>query len=130
MTKPEGGKGPYFAANFGGSCQVVRVNGDGNSVYGWLFSIEDGPFAADLANSAYAAGFKAGRAGRDNLREALERSRMAIDDWLHSYAPEFCDEDSVAQTRSRISEKGTIGYISDVQKQNYETLSADEEAGK
>ena len=78
MTEPEGGKGPYFAANFGGSCQVVRVNWDGNSVYGWLFSIEDGPCAADLANSAYAAGFKAGRAGRDNLREAMESARKTI----------------------------------------------------
>lgn len=70
------------------------------------------------------------KASRDGLREALERSRMAIDDWLHSYAPEFCDEDSVAQTRSRISEKGTLGYIADVQKQNHETLSADEEIAK
>lgn len=81
---------------------------------------------AEELNAAYAAG----RASREPLREALERSRLAIDDWLHSYAPEFCDEDSVAQTRSRISEKGTIGYIADVQKQNHETLSADGEAGK
>jgi hypothetical protein len=57
------------------------------------------------------------------LEAALARSVTAIDDWLNTYAPEFCDEARVKEARSRImSEGGTLAYIADVQQQNREAL--------
>ena len=59
----------------------------------------------------------------DELAEALERSRVAIDDWLHSYAPEFCNVQYVQETMERISAFGTIGYIAKVQEANRAALA-------
>ena len=56
------------------------------------------------------------------LREALERSVLALDDWLNVYAEELCDKDRVAQAKSRIKSYGTVGYIASVQQQNREAL--------
>lgn len=55
-------------------------------------------------------------------RKALERSMVAIDDWLHSYAGEFCDPACVEESAKRIGEYGTIGYIAHVQEQNRAAL--------
>lgn len=52
------------------------------------------------------------------LEAALERSCLAIEDWINTYASEFCDEDRVAQARSRISgQGGTIAYTASVLEQ-------------
>jgi hypothetical protein len=67
------------------------------------------------------------RAKNAKLREAIERSMLAIDDWLNVYAETECDADRVAQAKSRIRQKGTIGYIADVQKQNREAIAAQED---
>ena len=57
------------------------------------------------------------------MREALEQSVIAIDDWLHQYASEFCDMLSVEDTKRRISQKGgTLAYIADVQSANRAAL--------
>ncbi len=62
-------------------------------------------------------------ATKKQLREALDRSRVAIDDWLNTYASEFCDEERVAEAGTRIRESGgTLAYIADVQEQNREAL--------
>lgn len=59
----------------------------------------------------------------ERLEIALARSMIAIDDWLNTFASEFCDTDRVAQAYSRISYNGgTLAYIADVQKQNREAL--------
>ena len=40
---------------------------------------------------------------------------LVLDDWVHQYAPEFCNDDSVARTRSRIAAHGgTLAYIADM----------------
>jgi hypothetical protein len=57
------------------------------------------------------------------LEGALRSSVVAIDDWLHSYAGEFCDEVHVEETAKRLSEYGTIGYIANVQEKNRAALS-------
>lgn len=57
------------------------------------------------------------------LREALEQSVIAIDDWLHQYAGEHCNELSVQDTQRRIFQNGgTLAYIADVQSANRAAL--------
>ena len=46
--------------------------------------------------------------------ELLERVKLALSDAVVMYAPEFCGEDTIAATRSRTQEKGTLGYFSDL----------------
>lgn len=58
------------------------------------------------------------------LEAALERSLLAIDDWLHLFAPELCNPDDVARSRSRVMAVGTLAYIADVQQQNRAALRA------
>lgn len=57
------------------------------------------------------------------LEAALERSQLAIDDWLHLFAPELCNDDDVARSRSRVMAVGTLAYIADVQQQNRAALT-------
>jgi hypothetical protein len=58
------------------------------------------------------------------MREALERSKVALDDWLHVYAGDMCDPQKVAESVARISEAGaTLAYIAKVQKQNRAALA-------
>jgi hypothetical protein len=57
------------------------------------------------------------------LREALDRSRIAIDDWLHLYASEMCDEARVEEAKKRTNENGTLYYIATVQRAVRDTLS-------
>ena len=61
---------------------------------------------------------------RDACRAALGRSIIAIDDWLHSYAPEMCGEEYVKATAERLGERGTLAYIADVQQQNRAAIDA------
>jgi hypothetical protein len=58
----------------------------------------------------------------EQLRTALTRSMVAIDDWLHQYAGELCDEKRVAESWARINKHGPIGYICEVQEQNRRAL--------
>jgi hypothetical protein len=51
---------------------------------------------------------------RDALVAALERSNLAMNDWVSTYAAEMCNEADVAEARKRINEFGTLGYIGDV----------------
>ena len=45
----------------------------------------------------------------------LRECRVALNDWVRSYAPEMCGEDYVAETRQRINEGGgTLAYIGDL----------------
>jgi len=44
----------------------------------------------------------------------IDQVREALEDWVHTYAPELSDESCVAKSRNRIARDGTIGYISRV----------------
>lgn len=56
-------------------------------------------------------------------RGALELSVLAIDDWLHTYADDLCNENDVARSRSRIQSRGgTLAYIAEVQQANRKAL--------
>lgn len=57
------------------------------------------------------------------VRDALEQSITAIDDWLHLYAGEFCNPGRVAEAEKRVGEYGTLHYIATVQKKNCEALA-------
>jgi hypothetical protein len=59
-----------------------------------------------------------------SMRDALERSVVAIDDWLQTYAAEFCDPARVEEASKRIGEYGTLSYIASVQEQNRAALDA------
>lgn len=56
------------------------------------------------------------------LREAVERSNTALNDWLNVYAGAFCNPDIVAEAQARIGEFGTIAYIASVTAQNRAAL--------
>lgn len=58
----------------------------------------------------------------ERARGALEAASVALDDWLHTYASEFCNSERVRQSYERISEFGTIGYIAQMQKRINEVL--------
>ncbi len=50
---------------------------------------------------------------------ALDTSRVAIDDWLNTYAHDMCDEKRVKEARDRIYENGgTLAYIARIQEHN------------
>jgi hypothetical protein len=51
----------------------------------------------------------------EKLAEALRLSGRAVDDWLHIYASDLCDEGYVEESKARVNEKGTLAYIADVQ---------------
>jgi hypothetical protein len=60
---------------------------------------------------------------QEALEEALKRSITALDDWLNTYASEFCHEWRVKEARERIMEEGgTLAYIGDLQAQNRKAL--------
>ncbi|MDR3533975.1 MAG: hypothetical protein P4L90_25845 [Rhodopila sp.] len=65
------------------------------------------------------------------LEAALIRSMTAIDDWLNTYASDFCDEARVKEASSRIgAEGGTLAYIARVQQQNREALDESKRLGR
>jgi hypothetical protein len=54
---------------------------------------------------------------KEKLKEAeelIESLRVALNDWTHTYASEFCHEHTVKESRDRIGEYGTIGYIANL----------------
>lgn len=66
------------------------------------------------------------KAENERLRNAVKQSQLAIDDWLHTFAPEHCKEEHVIETDNRIWYRGgTLAYIADVQKENRDALGKD-----
>ena len=59
---------------------------------------------------------------RAEIAMALDRSRVAIDDWLNVDFADFCDEERVIEAQQRINEFGTVAYIADVQQQSRDLL--------
>lgn len=60
----------------------------------------------------------------DEAHVLINRNRVALDDWLNTYASELCDKARVTEAKVRICELGTIGYIAHIQKANRHWLSA------
>lgn len=57
-------------------------------------------------------------AERDEAGKALRKASVALDDWLNTYAAEFCDDGRVKEAYDRINENGgTIAYIADLQQE-------------
>ena len=57
------------------------------------------------------------------LRAALKRSVIALDDWLHQYAPFDSDTTRIKESSSRVyAAGGTLAYLADVQHQNRTAL--------
>ena len=77
-----------------------------------------------MQNAANELRIRAEKAEAENerLREALDQSRIALDDWVNTYAPEFCDAARVEEARARIRQHGTLGYVATVQEQNRRAL--------
>ena len=47
--------------------------------------------------------------------DLLKRLDVALDDWVVTYAPEFCSTEAIDKTRKRIvNGGGTLAYISDL----------------
>lgn len=61
------------------------------------------------------------------LVEALKTSITAIDDWLHIYAEELCNEADVAASKARVHANGTLAYIAEVQERSRAALAAAED---
>jgi len=82
----------------------------------------------DLDKRTRAANKRADALERENaeLRAALERSVVAIDDWLNLYASEHCNADRVAEAKARANENGTLWYIASTQEANRAALDAKE----
>lgn len=58
-------------------------------------------------------------AGVGELVEALKASRIALDDWLNTYAAEHCDARRVCEAYERIKNNGgTLSYLADIQTTN------------
>ena len=51
------------------------------------------------------------------VTSALDAAILALDDWINTYAPEFCDEVRVAEAKSRLYENGTLWYLANVVQQ-------------
>jgi hypothetical protein len=60
----------------------------------------------------------------ENMREALQASIDALDDWLNTYASDMCDQERVEAAWKRITDNGgTLAYIAHTQQRNREALS-------
>ncbi len=58
------------------------------------------------------------------LREALETSRIALNDWVVTYASDMCAEKDVKESWVRIGKHGgTLAYIAGVQEANTAALN-------
>lgn len=63
--------------------------------------------------------------------EALRMGRVLVDDWINTFAPEFCNEGRVAEARKRIKDAGgTLAYLSEAGAVFAAALSAEPEGGK
>jgi hypothetical protein len=74
-------------------------------------------------NSALVVRAERAESSCEAMAKALERSCIALSDWIHTYASEFCHEDKVAEAKARIMEAGTLAYVAGVQEQNYTALA-------
>lgn len=43
--------------------------------------------------------------------DLIDQVRLALNDWIVSYAPDMCADDDVEATKKRLSEFGTLAYI-------------------
>jgi hypothetical protein len=60
----------------------------------------------------------------EKMREALQASIDALDDWLNTYASDMCDQDRVEAAWKRITDNGgTLAYIAQTQQRNREALA-------
>jgi hypothetical protein len=60
----------------------------------------------------------------DRLADALDASRMALDDWLNTYASEHCNAERVREANDRIMDSGgTLAYIAGLQATNRGVLA-------
>jgi hypothetical protein len=58
------------------------------------------------------------------MAKALESSIIAIDDWLHLYAPDICDDIDLAETTHRIENAGgPLAYIAKIQDENRKAIT-------
>ena len=51
------------------------------------------------------------KADKEALTVAINAAILALDDWTHAFAPDFCDEARVEEAKSRLTENGTLWYI-------------------
>jgi hypothetical protein len=57
------------------------------------------------------------------LRNALDNSKTAIDDWICMYASDMCAENHVAEAYERVSRNGgTLAYTADINAANRNAL--------
>lgn len=64
-----------------------------------------------------------------DLVVAAKKAQEAMNVWVNTYAPEFCDKEHVENSRKIISESGgTLAYIADINEQIHEALAKLEEA--
>ena len=53
------------------------------------------------------------------LKEALSVSNIALNDWIVTFASEFCFEETVEKAYKRISDGGgTLAYVTDIRERN------------
>ena len=59
-----------------------------------------------------------------DLVVAAKKAQEAMNVWVNTYAPEFCDKERVENSRKIISESGgTLAYIADINEQIHEALA-------
>lgn len=64
-----------------------------------------------------------------DLVVAAKKAQEAMNVWVNTYAPEFCDKEHVENSRKIISESGgTLAYIADINEQIHEALAKLEES--
>lgn len=56
-------------------------------------------------------------ADKEILRKAMDAAILALDDWINTYAEDFCDETRVAEAKARLNENGTIAYLANTVQQ-------------
>ncbi len=69
------------------------------------------PFSAQAGEGRY---FEMIDEERRSVETALQSAITALDDWLNTYASDFCDPQRVEEAQTRLQEHGTIAYITDV----------------
>ena len=55
-------------------------------------------------------------------RKLLRDCSVALDHWLHQYAPEFCEKGDVEKTAKTLYGGGTLAYIAKLQQRIRKTL--------
>lgn len=75
------------------------------------FSAAPHPYSAQAGEGRY---FEMIDEERHSMETALQAAITALDDWLNTYASEFCNPERVKEAEERIGRVGTIAYIADV----------------